>query len=312
MNELVSIIMPVYNGEKFIKYTIESVLCQTYQNWEMILIDDASTDNSMRIVNRYRDRRIRIYSNSYNRGIAYTRNYGLDLCRGEYISLLDDDDIISRDKLQLQVEFLEMNPRIDIVGGRTVWIDEKGKKISEVSKIYFDNDEIKALALLKNPFWNCEVMFRKTIVSKYKYFYKSCMYGMEDYHFWIRYLGKCQVANLDNVFLYHRKSAGTETTRVIKENSNDKERIFNFLRVLSLSLNEIHLQDVNLNILNRIYSYSGDNPVSSLEELHMLYDALKSVVVLANANNPGDYAINRICKDFFVNTLNLSNALWWK
>lgn len=311
MNELVSIIMPVYNGEKFIKYAIESVLSQTYENWEMIVIDDASTDNSMKVVKEYRDCRIHIYSNLYNRGIAYTRNYGLTLCQGEYISLLDDDDIISNDKLQLQVEFLEANPQIDILGGKAVWIDEEGNEISETSKVYLENEEIKALALLKNPFWNCEVMFRNSIIKKYKYYYKDYMYGMEDYHFWIRYLTKCKAANLDNVLLYHRKSTETETSRVSRENRSDRERIFNFLRMLSLRLNGIHLPDEQLGVINRFYGYNGNKTVSTLEELHVLYSVLQDICTLVNANKPGVYAINRICKDLFVNTLEMSNSLWW-
>lgn len=311
MRELVSVIMPVYNGEKFIKYAIESMLNQTYENWELILINDASEDASMKIAEKYKDLRIRRYANSYNRGIAYTRNLGLSLCRGKYICLLDDDDVFQEDKLKAQVDYLEENPQIDMLGGRTAWINELGEMISPISNVYLINEEIKAFALLKNPFWNCEVMFRSSMIRKYRYFYKDHMYGMEDYHFWVRYLAKCKAANLNTLVLLHRKSYGMETKRVSRDYKVDKERIFNFLRAFSLNLNGIFICDEKLHLLNRIYGYEGDKPILLINDAYDLYKTLKEICELAEERGLDGTATKKVCKDLFVHTLEMSNEMWW-
>lgn len=95
MEPLVSIITPLYNSEKYIAETIESVLAQTYSNWEMIIVDDCSKDNSTKIVEEYqkKDRRIKLYRNEINKGVSYTRNRAIDLSQGKYIAFLDSDDL---------------------------------------------------------------------------------------------------------------------------------------------------------------------------------------------------------------------------
>ena len=107
--ELVSIITPVYNSEKYITETIESVLSQTYNNWEMIIVDDCSTDNSQSVVKGYRkhDNRIYIYELSENRGQAYARNYAIEKANGRYIAFLDSDDLWLPDKLEKQIRFIQ-------------------------------------------------------------------------------------------------------------------------------------------------------------------------------------------------------------
>lgn len=105
----VSIITPMYNGEKFIAETIESVLHQTYQNWEMIIVDDGSKDKSCEIVSVYekKDERIHLYKNEHNFGIAKTRNAAIEKAKGQYIAFLDSDDIWLPDKLKIQVAFMK-------------------------------------------------------------------------------------------------------------------------------------------------------------------------------------------------------------
>ena len=103
---LVSIIMPNYNGAKYIKETIESVLAQTYQNWELIIVDDCSTDDSVEIVKSFDDKRIRLLHNEENSGAAVSRNYALREANGKWIAFLDSDDLWSNDKLSKQLSFM--------------------------------------------------------------------------------------------------------------------------------------------------------------------------------------------------------------
>lgn len=107
--DLVSIIMPNYNGEKYLKETLDSVLNQTYENWELLFVDDCSTDRSVEIVKSYKDSRIKIFSNETNSGAATSRNYALREAKGKWIAFLDSDDLWTNDKLEKQVGFMEKN-----------------------------------------------------------------------------------------------------------------------------------------------------------------------------------------------------------
>ena len=110
----VSILMPMYNSEKYIKESINSILNQEYKNFELIIVDDGSIDSSIEIVKEYNDSRIKLYENIENKGLPYTRNKLLSLATGEYIALFDSDDIALKNRIKAQVEFLEKNKNIDI------------------------------------------------------------------------------------------------------------------------------------------------------------------------------------------------------
>ena len=105
--KVISVIMPVFNAEKYIKKAIESILEQEESDLELILIDDCGQDSSMEIANAIRDDRIRVLKNDKNRGIAFSRNRGLDEARGDYIALMDDDDIAPINRLALEKQYLE-------------------------------------------------------------------------------------------------------------------------------------------------------------------------------------------------------------
>ncbi len=106
---LVSIIMPNYNGEKYLKETIESVLLQTYANWELLFVDDCSTDNSLKIVKSYGDPRIKVFQNDTNSGAAVSRNLALRKAMGKWIAFLDSDDVWFSEKLEKQLAFMVDN-----------------------------------------------------------------------------------------------------------------------------------------------------------------------------------------------------------
>lgn len=109
-NPKVSVIMPAYNAEKFIEKTINSILNQTYTDFELLIIDDCSTDNTMDVVRRIKDNRIRIINNKTNQGIAKSRNIGLANAKGEYIALMDNDDLTVVDRFEKEVCYLENHP----------------------------------------------------------------------------------------------------------------------------------------------------------------------------------------------------------
>lgn len=126
---LVSIIMPNYNSEKYIDATIRSVLAQTYQNWELLFVDDCSTDNSLNLIRSYNDERIKIFQNEVNSGAAVSRNYALSVAQGKWIAFLDSDDLWESEKLEKQISFMVEN-NISFSYTDYEVIDENNKLIS--------------------------------------------------------------------------------------------------------------------------------------------------------------------------------------
>lgn len=154
---LVSVIMPNYNGAKYIKETIESVLAQTYQNWELIIVDDCSTDNSVEIIESFDDKRIRLLHNEENSGAAISRNRAIDAANGRWIAFLDSDDLWIEDKLHSHIQFmLEMDT-----------------PLSFTDYIVIDSDE----AVIKEFVPNQKVYDYKTIL---KHCYIGCSTAIYD------------------------------------------------------------------------------------------------------------------------------------
>jgi glycosyltransferase involved in cell wall biosynthesis len=200
MNNLISIITPSYNSEKFIGKTIESVLAQTYQNWEMIIVDDKSTDNSLDIIKNYteKDQRIRLIKLNNNAGVANARNKAILECKGDYIAFLDSDDLWLPEKLEKQLNFmLENHYAFTYLAYEK--INSKGKVIGKVNapkKIFYHD-------LLKTCYPGCLTVMIDVKVLK----------GMliplgtkrEDYAFWLKIIKHTHYAfGLDQVLAQYR------------------------------------------------------------------------------------------------------------
>ncbi len=163
---LVSILMLTYNRANYIATAIESVLTQTYQNWELIVIDDGSTDDTKEVLAPYHDSRISYLRRNENKGLVYRRQESLTLVNGSYVAILDSDDIwLTRDKLKKQVEVLERDPSCSLVGTFINIIDERGSLIDQ-NKYYETDLEIRKNMLIRNQFANSSVMMRKSTLDK--------------------------------------------------------------------------------------------------------------------------------------------------
>ena len=132
-NELVSIIMPTYNCAKFIKETIESVLNQTYENWELVIVDDCSNDNTEEVVERFNDKRIKYHKLEKNSGAAVARTTAMKMATGNYMEFLDSDDLWKKDKLEKQLDFMKKN-NYNFTCTAYEQIDEEGNKLNKVIK----------------------------------------------------------------------------------------------------------------------------------------------------------------------------------
>jgi GT2 family glycosyltransferase len=201
---MISVVMCVFNGERFLAEAVESILDQDFQDFEFIIVDDGSTDGSALILDSYqrRDPRMRVYHESHS-GVAKSSNKGCELAQGKYIARMDADDVANRDRLTLQVEFMEAHPEVGVLGAWVEWINATGKSLYISTNPAVDS-EIKADLLLRRrcAFWNSTVVFRREVFARSGGY--RCSVIAEDYDFWLRAAENFQLANLEMVLVRYR------------------------------------------------------------------------------------------------------------
>lgn len=263
----VSVIMPVYNAEKYVLKAINSILNQTFQDFELIIIDDCGTDNSMNIVKDIDDSRIRVLSNDKNYGISYSRNKGIRNATGEYIALMDDDDIAVVTRLQQEVDFLDANRDIDAVGGIHDVIDENDEIIEKRTLCLNNPLYIKARLLFYDVLGNGTMMFRKSFVDNNGIYYKENCMGMEDYLFWIEFSEKGRISNIKDVLLQWRLHSENCTT----QNISSRSEKYDDIRRRAFEVNGVTLKEESLAFLFRMLPEKIDEYRPNEAELHKLY-----------------------------------------
>lgn len=229
LNALVSVILPVYNCERFISLAIESILNQTYRNIELIIINDGSNDKTLDIVNGYSyDSRLKIVSRE-NRGLVYSLNEAIALASGEYIARMDADDISMPDRIEKQVAFLANNSDVAIVGSRTILIDEGGAQIGKCHRPLSD-EGIRNHLYYGSPFAHPSIMYNLNVLSKEDLKYLTEDYPAEDLGLFLRISSKHKVCNLKQPLLKYRLTkSGISNTQNIKQRKKSSQlRISNF------------------------------------------------------------------------------------
>lgn len=219
MNEqpLVSIIIPTHNRQGYLKRAIKSVLCQTYQNIEIVVIDDGSTDETPKIVSELakKEPRITALKNEINLGFVKTLNRGINRARGKYIARLDDDDFwVDPKKLEKQVGFLERHPDYVLVGGGVIKIDKEGKEL--VRYLLPEKDEvIRRSILIDNLFAHSAVLFKKDAWERAGG-YDGEFGFFADRDLWLK-LGKLgKFYNFQEYFVYYLRPEDERTDRLIR------------------------------------------------------------------------------------------------
>lgn len=200
---LVSVIMPAFNAENYIGKAIESIIFQSYTHWELIIINDGSSDNTQEIIEGYANSEKRIISliNSKNKGLVYTRNKGLRTAKGKYIANLDSDDVAKINRLMIQVQYMESHPKTVLLGASCELINHNNKIIgTEDRKI--PSRFLKSLLLFSNYFINSTTIFKRDAANECKYLDSFPL--AEDYHFFTQLLEHGDIANLDRVLIQYR------------------------------------------------------------------------------------------------------------
>ncbi len=201
MEDLVSIITPTYNCGKFISETIDSVLRQSYENWEMIIVDDCSTDNTKEIVETYikQDNRIKYYLLDVNSGAAIARTKAMELAKGKYMAFLDSDDLWTPDKLEKQILFMKKND-YNFTCTAYEQIDEKGILLNKIIKTVSKTDYNRLL--LDCPVGNSTVMYNVERLGK---FVVPNIRKRNDDALWLQILKKEKyIYGMDNILMKYR------------------------------------------------------------------------------------------------------------
>lgn len=217
----VSIIIPTYNRIHMLERSIESVFAQSYTDWELIIIDDASTDETQERMSRLAERERAVkymrIPKIEGKGISEYLNIGLRKARGEYIARIDDDDYwCHKDKLKMQVKFLDENPDYVVVGGGVILVDDKGNELFKYLKKETD-EEIRKFALFSNPFTHATVMFRKDEALKLGGYMN--IKHVEDMELWLRMGMRGKLYNFREYFITYMTAGQNKSFQEQRENS---------------------------------------------------------------------------------------------
>lgn len=230
----VTVLMPVYNGEKYLKEAIGSILGQTYRDYDFVIINDGSTDGSVKVIQAYSDERIRLIHNEKNMGLPATLNRGIELATGEYILRMDSDDISLPTRIEKQVRFMDSYPEVGVCG---TWIKYIGVPHrpwrSTIYKYPIKHRDIKSRLLFSSNFTHPSVIMRKNLLERFQLRYDPEHYDAEDYGLWQKCSFYLLFANIPEVLYLYRVVPGSITQS--KNNRGSKTA----LRILRLNIQNL-------------------------------------------------------------------------
>jgi glycosyltransferase involved in cell wall biosynthesis len=230
----VSVIIPVYNREKYVGEAISSILAQSFTNFELLLIDDGSTDDSVEIMRSYTDPRVRLVRNERNLGIPKTRNKGIQLARGDYIAILDSDNIALSDRLAKQVAFLDRHKDYVLLGSGAALMDEEGQSLKKGKRRFVSSGEVKSHLLFRCWLHHSSVMARTAILQAYGY--REQYVVCSDFDLFVRLARKHKLGHLPEPLVRLRVHAGS-ITRENVQLTKDKD-----LEIVSAQLSELGVE----------------------------------------------------------------------
>jgi glycosyltransferase involved in cell wall biosynthesis len=207
-NYLISIIMPAFNVEKYIKESVFSVLNQSYKNIELLIFDDGSSDNTISEISKFHDSRIKLFKGNINLGAAKARNYLLSKSKGDFVAFLDSDDICLKHRFKDCISYFENNPEIELIGARTILIDENSKKYSFVKSFEsFNYKDVEADLFFNNTFSLSTVIIRRSILQYI--IFDERFEPAEDYELFSRISGIVKMENINKCLVKYRISSNS-------------------------------------------------------------------------------------------------------
>jgi len=248
----VTVLMPNYNNEAFLREAIDSILHQTFKDFIFLIVDDGSTDKSIDIINSYTDPRIRLVIKEKNSGIVDALNKGIDLVDTKYFVRMDGDDLSTPDRIQLLYDFMEAHPEVGVCGSHLRLFGDQ----NEVWKMELDPQRIKSKLIYTNSVSHAPSIFRTEVLKKNKIYYTNNHPYMEDYDIFFRLKNLTEFAHLDKVLYDYR---------VLKHNSTVKNRHTILQRKRNMYvqvLSELGIEPSERNIDLHVQLFLGDIPLT--------------------------------------------------
>lgn len=221
----ITVLMPVYNGEKYLRQAMDSILNQTYRNFEFLVINDGSTDSSEEIILSYKDERIRYIKNETNLRLIATLNKGIELAAGKYIARMDADDISEPERLQIQYSFMEQHPEVAICGS---WFNIIGHE-ERVVKYVRDHNSIMLKMFYQCHFCHPSVILRKEMLETFDHKFDPTFLHAEDYDFFVRIGEQYKLANIQQVLLHYRHHEMSVSSANVSTQADNSIRVKRYL-----------------------------------------------------------------------------------
>jgi len=241
---LITVLINSYNGEKTIYQTIESALSQTYKNYEILIIDDASSDNTINLIKKFKNKKIRLYRNKKNIGLGKSRVFAESKIRGEYVSILDQDDIWHKNKIKSQLKIFLKDKRVGLVATGYKLIDKTNKVICLENKYYNKKNFINYLSF-KNIFAHSTIMYRTKYAKSVGWYSNKLIYA-QDYDLTLKILQKYEFKFLKNFLAKIRVNPKSMTRSKIFQINTINEELFILKKIRTI---------YNLNLNNLIKNY---------------------------------------------------------
>lgn len=271
---ILSVIMPVFNGERYLPDSINSILNQSFKNFEFIIINDCSTDKTNYILSEYKslDNRVIIINNLKNKGIAYSLNEAIKISKSDLIVRMDADDISLPNRLKRQFDFMNQNPDIAISG--------MGAKINNGSifgmplfKPFLDDNQIKSQLLFESPFMHPTIIFRKNVFQLNSLSYNLTFTSAQDYNLWVDFSRVSKMGNIIDAGIIYRLNSNSVSNKHKKEQTNFADKIReNYLNKLG-----INFTNEEMIIHNRISKYEDWFSLNDLIQVEKWLIKLKEI-----------------------------------
>lgn len=277
----ISVILATYNNEKYIREAIESILKQTYSNFELIVIDDASTDKTGEIINSIIDKRIIYLRNKKNQGPPYSINRGIDIAKGDYIARLDGDDISMPTRLEEQLKYMELNKDISICG--CIW-KEFGRS-NNLNILPEDTQSLKVNSLFYSPLAHSSWFIRRSVIFDNNIKYNNSFKTAQDYEFIYRILKNHKIACVQKVLLLYRVHPQSITGKTVGVDKNTMKVQKKILLDLNIQASKRDLLLLNsrescMSAANFLRLFLLFRNVKKKNEKYLIYDQEKLVIEL--------------------------------
>ncbi|RRB04224.1 glycosyltransferase [Larkinella rosea] len=285
----ISVILPVFNGDKYIKEAVTSILNQSYKDFDLYVIDDGSTDQTVEVLQEFNDCKLKIISNDRNRGLIYTLNKGIDLgSDSEFIARMDADDISLKNRFAEQIDYLDANKKVGLLGSAMKYFSEDG---SNTKTKYRPGNHSKILStfLFYNPLFHPTVMIRNSVLGTTDR-YPLQFPKNEDHAFWVDLSVKTNFANLNQVLLKYRRHNSNITNTYVNDINNDflvnKKLLLRFCNKWNIALSESEMNVLStISIKDRQILNPDYSPMELIDTLNSIMSKLPSAFDLTYFRN---------------------------